>query len=152
MKFLLEGVEVGERPVDGGKADVSNLVQRPELVHHQLADDAAGYLQAVTRAASCLYLLDDGLNALGANRAFLAGLQAACPQLPAIERLSAPVFLEHYEAGNLGLLIGVEAAAAANADPSPSGCARGEIPLIYNFGLVMSAIWALQGIVSETTK
>lgn len=42
VDLVLDLLEVHERAVDGGKADVGHLVEAAELIHHQLADFTRG--------------------------------------------------------------------------------------------------------------
>src|ERR1700736_668133 len=59
LDLELDLLEVHELPVYGREADVSDLVEHPQPVHHHLADLAAGDLGAAAVAQLGLDLVDD---------------------------------------------------------------------------------------------
>src|ERR1700738_3526000 len=59
LDLELDLLEVHELAIDGGEADVGDLVEHPQALHHHLADLAAGDLGAAAVAQLGLDLVHD---------------------------------------------------------------------------------------------
>ena len=100
--------------VDGCEADVGDMIERPEAVHHRLADFvrldlvAAGFELALDRA-------DQPVDALGRDVALAAGDGDRALELAAVERLALAILFDHGELAQLDPLERGEARAAGLA-------------------------------------
>src|SRR5256885_5093138 len=107
---LREVTRLAEVFVDGGEADVGDMVERLEAVHHRLADlaclhfVAAGFELALDRG-------DQAVDPLGRNIALAAGNGDRPGKLVAIERLACAILLDHPEIAQLDPLACREARA-----------------------------------------
>jgi len=152
LQLFLKRLEVGEGAIYGGESDVGYFIQGPQLVHDQLADDVAGYLCFLTAPAGSLNLIDQAFDGFRADWPLLAGFLDPESQLYPVEGFPPAILFYDQEVHHLGLLVAAEASATATAEPASTSGPRRQVSFIYYFGLVMTAIWALQGIVSCTIK
>src|SRR5204862_2087312 len=98
--------DVRELPIDRGEPDKGHLVQRTQLLHHQVAYDAAGDLEGVTSPQIALDLIDYAGDGLRADRPLRAGLLQARAELLAVELLPPTVLLDQDQVRELRPLVG----------------------------------------------
>jgi len=111
----VKGLDVLEVPVDGSEAYVRDLIEVPQLLHHQLTDGACGNF-AIPEAAHPMHDAAHGLvDLLTRHRALLQRLLHARTQLPLIEGLASAITFDHERHDELGGLEGREALAALQA-------------------------------------
>src|SRR6185436_9697330 len=116
--FLDRVAEVGnvlERPVHGREADVADLVELPQLVHHELADLPRRDLALTERQ----HLLDDALDrrvdVLGRHRSLVQRALEADADLALVEVGARAVALDDLRQAELDVLVGREALLARHA-------------------------------------
>src|SRR6266581_1018876 len=120
VDLVLDFLEIHERPVHRGEANVRHLVQAAELVHHQFADFTRGNLE------------------LG------GGLHQAGEQLLAVEVFAAAVLLHDVEGHGLDPLVGGEALRALQAlAPATDRLARIGVTRVDHLEVDMTTIGAL---------
>src|SRR5712692_5247433 len=120
LELQQELVDILELPVDGGEADVGNLVQLPEPVHDEGADLRRRDLPLFAVVQAAFDLVHDGVETGGRHRTLLAGLHQPGVQLLAIEALPPPILLHDHVGDLLDRLVGGEAPPAADAFPTPA--------------------------------
>jgi hypothetical protein len=120
LEHVHEGVDVLEAAIDRGEADVGDLVEPLEPLHHEGADLAGGDLALVAVVEHRLGLLDDPLERPRRHRPLLARLDQAAEELLAVELLARAVGLDHHVGDLVDLLVGGEAAAALQALAPPA--------------------------------
>src|SRR5690606_20979837 len=98
-----------------GKADVGDLVELVELVHHHVADLARRHVAHAEREQSLDDALDRGVDVLGGHRALVQREPQAKHELGAAELGAPPVLLDHLRQPQLEGLVGGEALAALRA-------------------------------------
>src|SRR5439155_23356212 len=91
--LFLEGRDIGKVAVHRSEADVSHLIQRAQLLHHQLADGLGRHFQPLTAPQLGLDLLEQALDSLRAHWPLRARLGDAVAELGTIELLAAPILL-----------------------------------------------------------
>ena len=111
-----EGVDVLELAVDGGEADVGDLVHAAQLVHHLLADGLGRDLAFEGVLQVLLDLLADALELVERHRTLLAGADHTAQDLAPVEALAAAVLLDDDHRQALHRFIGGEALFARQAD------------------------------------
>jgi hypothetical protein len=115
LELLAERVDVVESVVDGGVADVRDLVEVAELLHDDLADDARGDLALAQHAQAMADALDRGFDRLAADGTLLERLHDARAQLALVEGLASAVVLDDLRHDEFRRLEGREALAAGQA-------------------------------------
>src|SRR5438309_1112193 len=115
VDLVLDFLEIHERPVDRGEANVRHLVQAAELVHHQFADFTRGNLDLAARSELGLDLVHDAFHRTGGDLALGGRLHQAREQLLAVEVFAAAVLLHDVERHGLDSLVGGEALGALQA-------------------------------------
>src|SRR5258705_7558726 len=122
-KLAHEGFEVlrfAEVLVHRGEADIGDLVQRGERLHHQFADRARLNLVLAQAFEAAHDAGDHALDAFGLDGALSHGVMDGALQLLAVERFAPARFLDHSELAQLYALEGGEAPAAAWTEaPAP---------------------------------
>src|SRR5207245_8141251 len=113
--LALDLLEVHELAVHGREADVRDLVEVAQAIHHHLADLAAGDLDPARAPQFGLDVVDDRPQALGGDVALLGRLLQAGEELLGVEVLAAPVLLGDVERHRLDALIRGEALPALQA-------------------------------------
>src|SRR5947207_4355446 len=120
LDLPLDLLQVHELPVHRRKADVSNLVQVAQPVHHHLTDLLARDLDASRAPELRLDVVDDRPQPLGRDVALLSRLLQAVEQLLGVEVLAAPILLGDEERHRLDALIGGESLPALQTlTPAP---------------------------------
>src|SRR5689334_2683208 len=116
---LAKILRLPEIPVHRGEANVGDLIEACQGLHHEAADHVAGDLGL----ARALELSDDGvdhaLDAVGLDRPLAQGNVDRARELVAVEGLALTVLLEHRELAQLHALEGGEARGAIRAEPTP---------------------------------
>src|SRR5256886_2777232 len=115
VDLVLDFLEIHERPVHRGEANVRHLVQASELVHDQFADFPRGNLDLAAGAELGLDLVHDAFHRAGRDLALGGGLHQPGEQLLAVEVFAAAVFLHDVERHRLDPLVGGEALRALQA-------------------------------------
>ena len=88
LEFVDEIANVLELPIDAGETDEGHLIQLPQLLHHDLADVAAGDFEFKTPLQLVLHGGDDRFELGVADGALPAGLFQAALDLRAVERFA----------------------------------------------------------------
>ena len=141
-----ELVEILEAAIDGGEADIGDLVEALQGLHHLLADDPGVDLPLAPGAQGLANALHRGLNGLGADRALLQGAKHAGAQLLLVEGLPGAVTLDDSRHHQLRGLVGGEALAAGHALAAPPHLvALGDQPRVGDLGVMGSAEGAVHG-------
>src|SRR4051812_11049546 len=137
-----EIARLAEVLVDAGEANVGDVIERLEAIHHGLADLAcidlipAGFELALDRG-------DEPVEALGRNIALAAGDREGPGQLLAVERLALAVLLDHRQVAQLDALKGRETRAAGFALAPPANrCAILARPAVFHLAVFVRAEWA----------
>ena len=113
--FLHEGGEVGELAVDGGEADIGDIVQFFERLHDRLTDLAGGdfFLKGVIGE---LFHRGDNLLDFGSgNGALMAGGNDAVADFLRIEQLPRLILFDDQKLLLFDFFVSCEAAAAVDA-------------------------------------
>src|SRR5262249_49369381 len=134
-----------EIAVDRREADISDVVQRPQRVHHHLAH-GLGRDIALALAFELAHDLGHRLvDALGLDRPLAQRDLHRAQQLVAVERDAAAVALDDSELAQLHALEGgePEVAAQAHAAPADDGGILGR-PRILHLGVETAAIGTAQ--------
>src|SRR5690554_4713568 len=140
-----ELVEILEAAIDGGEADIGDLVEALQGLHHLLADDPGVNLPLAPAAPGLANALHRGLNGLGADRALLQGAKHAGAQLLLVEGLPGAVTLDDSRHHQPRGLVGGVALAAGNALAAPPHLvALGDQPRVGDLGVMGSAEGAVR--------
>src|SRR5688572_3032358 len=115
-----EIVDVGEAAVDGGEADVGDLVELAQLLHHHLAQPAGVDLALAQREHLLLDALDGGVDELGGHGPLVQRPLEAGAQLLRRELLAHALRLHDLRHAQLGGLVGREALVANLAAAPPA--------------------------------
>src|SRR5438132_12352277 len=144
IDFVLDFLEIHERPVDGGEANVRHLVQAAQLVHHQLADFTRGNLDLAAGSELGLDLVHDAFHRAGRDLALGGGLHQAGEQLLAVEVVAAAVLLDDVGRHRLDPLVGGETIGALQAlAPAADRLARIGVPGVDHLEVDVTTIGAL---------
>src|SRR5436190_3112958 len=115
----LKVLGLAEVAVDRCEADIGDVVELAQMLHHDLADRLRGDFAL----AAAFQLPHDGgnhlLHPLWLDRALAQGDLQRAHQLVAVERHAAAVALDHGQFAQLHALEGGEAEVAGNADAPP---------------------------------
>ena len=120
--------EVGnvlETAVDGGEADVGDLVERVELLHDHLADLPRGDLAFAESQHACDDAIDRLVDELGRHRALVQRAPEAFAHLRDVEIRPCPVGLHDLRQTQLDGLVGCESLLAARATAAAANRATG---------------------------
>ena len=120
---LGEIARLAEVLIDRGEADVGDMVERFQAMHHRLADGVGGDFVAA-RFQLALDAAHQPVDLGGVDVALAAGVGDRPLELGAVERLALAVLLEHGEVAQLDPLEGGEARAAAFALRAAAGSPR----------------------------
>src|SRR4030095_6825058 len=119
LEFAHELVDVTERAVHGGEAHIGDRVERVQLPHDRLADDAARDLPLAALLDLPLDPVRHGFDRIRGDRPLLARAEQAVHDLLAVEGLATPVLLDHQRQRGVRALVGGEATPAPVAVPAP---------------------------------
>src|SRR4029077_18277260 len=120
VDLVLDLLKVHEGAVDGGKANISHLVEATELIHHQLAHFTRWNVNLAPGSQLRLDLVHDPFDGAVRDLALGGGLHQAAEELLAIEVLPAAIRLPHVERPRLDALVGGEALGALQALAAPA--------------------------------
>src|SRR5690606_17238037 len=115
LELLVELGQILEVPVHGGEADVRDVVPGLQPFHHHLPQPEALDLHGVGAVQRVLDLLDQGVDVRSPHGPLGGGHLDAAEQLAAVVGLDLPPALHHLQRPLLHVLVGGEAAAAAEA-------------------------------------
>jgi hypothetical protein len=115
LQNLGEIAGILEFAIDAGKSHEGDLIQLAEVLHHQVAEDAAFDLAVVVRENLVLDGGNDRFDLVVAYWAFPAGPFEAAANLLAVERHPRAVFLDDFDRQVFDILVGRIAAFAAQA-------------------------------------
>src|SRR5579872_6396735 len=118
LELVNEVVDVLELPIDRGKADECDLVDRAQAVEHLFTDVTRGDLAVEVLIDVRLDVANNGLNLTFAHGPLVARLFAAGTNLLAVERNPGSVFVDDLEGRLLDLFVGGEPALANQAFPA----------------------------------
>src|SRR6266702_7803509 len=143
LDLSLDLLQVHELPVNGGEADVCDLVQVAEAFHDHLADFAAWDLHAAGAAELGFDVVDDGAQALGGDVALFGRLLQPVEELLRVEVLAAPVLLRDEERDRLDAFVRGEALPTLQAlTPASNRLPHLGVARVDDFQVVMAAVWA----------
>jgi len=114
-KFLYlvkHGLHVAEGTVNAGKADIGDLIHKSQMVHYQLADNAAWYFLFPKTIQLLLNVLDRIFNFTCGQWALLTGLAQPNVQLLPIEWLSPLISFDYHQVEFFDAFIGAKASFA----------------------------------------
>src|SRR5437879_8972206 len=115
-----ELADVLELAIDRGESDIGDRVEALEMVHDDPSELLAADLLLGPLVELSLDLDDDVVDGLNSDRPLLARLQDGATELLAVERLAAPVPLDHVRQHVLDVLVGrVPAVALETLAPAP---------------------------------
>ena len=141
VQLIHKGTDVLELTVDGGEADIGDLVHILQFFHDQLTDFGRGDLALHLILESLLNVIGDFFQCSHGNRALLTGLQHTAQQLALIKGLTVSVTLDDHQRQTFHGLIGGEAlvalqtlTAAANAAALLGG--TGVYDLAFKMGTI----------------
>src|SRR2546430_14354400 len=144
VDLVLDFLEIHERPVHRGEANVRHLVQAAELVHHQFADFTRGNLDLAAGSELGLDLGHAAFHRAGRDLALGGGLHQAGEQLLAVEVFAAAVLLHDVEGYRLDPLVGGEALRALQAlAPATDRLARIGVTGVDHLEGDLTTIWTL---------
>src|SRR5262249_28612192 len=116
----LEILGFAEIAIDRGKADIGDVIELAQMLHHDLSDHLGGDF----RLAAALELTHDVgdhlLDALAVHRPLAQGDRHRAHELVAVERHAAAVALDDGQLAKLHALEGGEAEIAGHAHPPPT--------------------------------
>src|SRR5258706_7771605 len=142
----VEVAGLAEVLVDRGEADVSDLVQAGQRLHHQLADHIRRYLILAHGFQAAHDAGNGAVYPFAFHGTLAQGVVDRALQLIAVEGLAAAILLEHDQFAQLDAFKGGEASAAFGAMAAAGG---GRIVLrrtaVLHLAVVMSAEWATHG-------
>src|SRR2546427_2505127 len=117
---LAEVVDALKILVDGGEADIGDIVHLLQLAHHHLADHAARDLALAEREDALLDPVDRLVHVLGRHRPLVQRAHEAGADLLAVVGNAGAVGLDHHGHRELDALVGGEALAAGLALAPPA--------------------------------
>ena len=109
IHFADEFVDLLKSPIDTGKADICDLVQLAQCLHHARANFRARNLAVIFIRDIVHNFLNDLLDGLGADGPLLAGFFQARQQLLPGKLLPPAIPLDHHQAFVLDFLVGGKA-------------------------------------------
>jgi hypothetical protein len=146
LDLFVERFNVLELPIDGSEADVRDLIELSQLVHHQLSDDA-GLNLAITESAYFVHHPAHGLiDRFARHRTLFQRLLHAASQFRFVKRFAIAIALHddrHYQFSGLEgreTLTAGEAFAPTPNLPTLAGEAR-----VVDFGFDVAAEGAVHG-------
>src|SRR6476661_9850708 len=147
VEYSLEILGLAKIAIHRGEADIGDIVERPQRLHHHLADGFRRDLALALAFQFAHHLGDDLVDALGLDRTLAQRDLHRAQQLVAIERYAAAIALDHDELAQLHALERGEAeiAAEAHAPPADHGRVFGR-PRVLHLRVEASAIRTAHGI------
>src|SRR5258708_6807952 len=115
LQFRAELVDVLEIAVDGGKADIGDLVDQLQAFHDALADFRCGAFALRRIHHVLLHFVHNLFHPAHGDGALLAGAQYSGQDLLALKLFPASVFLHHHVGDFVDALVGGEALLAFQA-------------------------------------
>src|SRR5688500_5653919 len=139
-----EFANVAEVTIDRGEPDVGDLVQHPELVHHERANLLGAHLALGFLLQRRLDPVSDRLERSDADGPLLTRFEQPGQQLLPLEPFAAAVLLDHHVGDLVDPLVTGEPAPAAEALAAPAD----DLPLlalagIHHFVAEVRAVWTL---------
>lgn len=116
VEFIEETFQVAELAIDGGKADVGDLVQGFEVVHDHLAEAHGSHL---TREGVDQLVLNLGAERIDVDGAFLAGFHEPVLQFVPVKRLTRAVLFDDEDRHRLNHFVGGKPLSARGAFAPP---------------------------------
>src|SRR5579862_6706201 len=131
---------LAEIAIDRGEANVSDLVQTGQRLHHQFADHVGGNLIFAHGFQAAHDARDHPVHPLALDRALAQRMVDRTFQLVAVESLAAAIFLDHDQFAQLHPLEGGETATAfGTMTPPPDGGIVLRRTTVLYLAVVMSA-------------
>ena len=136
-EFLHESTDILKFTVYRGKADIGDRIQAVDALDHQLSDLGAGDFLFLAVKNLLFNLIDNTLDLVYADRAFVAGSEDPTLDLGPVIGLSVVVLFDHDHGDRLNLLISRESALARITNPSSTD----RIVFLHRSGIRHSGIF-----------
>src|SRR5664279_2669330 len=123
LDLLQRVAEIGnvlERAVDRGEADVADLVELVEFLHHHFADQPGTYFTLAEREHLLHDAVDRRVDVIRGDRPLVQRALEPHADLCGIEVRAVAVGLDHLRQAQLHGLVGREALLAVHAAPAPA--------------------------------
>jgi len=120
VHYVLEGSvrRLAEISVDGGEADIGNLVERRQRFHHQFANLVARNVAPARTFELAHDRVDGALGAVSLEIPLAQGDVDRAGELVAIEWLALPILLDHRQVSQLDTFEGGEPSGAVRTRPA----------------------------------
>jgi hypothetical protein len=142
--FLGEFTHFTELLINGGKADIGDLIKLLEALHHHVADLFCGNFPAHFIIKALFDITDNLFNAGIRYIPLLTGAKYALDNLLTVKLLPPAILLDDKKGDIFNLLTGCKSLVAIEAfPPAPDECAITTTARIHHLAVILSTKWTL---------